>query len=223
MSDNYVFRKRAAVLSAHVLHLDDVDSTPDKARRKLLAKHHKTLIKNVAKNHGRIVRLEGDDMLAVFVDARQATNCAIEFQKHAIARNKGAPAERIVQFRIGLGLGDIAVRADNIEGDAVAQATALQAAAPADGIWVTGDIPEDLRGRLQVAFSQVPLDEIGAADGADPIAPFSPHAVELDKQAPMRAADYMLPDGRGSIVSLIAPVLGMLLLVVIAWFWLSSK
>jgi len=219
MSDNYVFRKRAAVLCASVFEADNSADIASKARTKLLARHHKTLTKSVVKNHGRIVRVIGGEVMAVFVDPLNAVECAIEFQKQAIARNIDAPPDKVVQFRLGVGLGQIAVDRENITGDAVDYAVTLQNATTPDNVWVSSDVPADLQGRMRVVFTEVQVSDDLDLSTTTLMAPLRAHRIEIDKQAPMRAADYLLPDGRGGILTLIAPISGMLLLVVISIFW----
>jgi adenylate cyclase len=218
MSDNYVFRKRAAVLCANVVSVQGLAEPKIAARRKLLAKRHKTLSQTILKNHGRVVRVLGDEILAVFVDAMHAVNCAIEFQKHAIAHNKNTAFEKRLQFRVGVGLGLIAVDKETIKGDAVDFATALQNAAHPDGVWVSADIPDDLQGRMRVVFSKVDDDVGGDPAAANFMAPIGAHVVALDKQAAMRAVDYLLPDGRGSALTLIAPLAMIIVLILLAYF-----
>jgi len=210
MADNFIFRKRAAVLCLDLASLPGQDQNPDKARQKLLAKRHKTLSKSIIKYQGRIVRVQDTEILAVFVEAQQAVGCAIDFQKHAIARNKNAATDKQAHFRAAIGLGQIAVDKEAIEGEAVTLATGLCAAMPVDGVWVSSEVPDDLAGRLRVVLNEVE-------------APLLAFAVDLSKQPTMRAADYLLPNGRGGWLTLIAPMSAMLILIVIAYFWFASK
>jgi class 3 adenylate cyclase len=219
MSDNYVFRKRAAVLCTSVFEAENSADIASRARTKLLARHHKTLTKSIVKNHGRIVRVIGGEVMAVFVDPLNAVECAIEFQKQAIALNIDAPPAKIVRFRLGIGLGQIAVDKENITGDAVDYAVTLQNATSPDSVWVSGDIPADLQGRMRVVFTEVKVRDDLDLSATNLIAPLRAYRIELDKQAAMRAADYFLPDGRGGLLTLIAPISGMLLLVIISIFW----
>lgn len=223
MADNFILRKRAAVLCLDAPPTLPVTPAMEKARRKLLAKRHKTLSKSIIKHQGRVVRVRGDEILAVFVEAQQAVGCAIDFQKHAIARNKNVAPEKQVHFRAGVGLGQIAVDKETIEGDAVTLATDLCAAMLPDGVWVSSEVPNDLQGRMPVV-----LTEVDAPLAPPPLtSPTSTShgpafAVDLSKQPSMRAADFLLPNGRGGWLTLIAPMSAMLILVVIAYFWFAS-
>ena len=75
---------------------------------------------------------------------------------------------------------------------------------------------------MRVVFSAVQESVVGNGWSTDFVAPIRAHAIDLDKQAPMRAADYLVPSGRGSLWSLLAPIFAMLVLIVIAYFWFGG-
>jgi hypothetical protein len=52
--------------------------------------------------HGRIVKHTGDGFLAEFLSVVDAAKCALEIQTEIAERNKGVPAEKCVELRIGL-------------------------------------------------------------------------------------------------------------------------
>lgn len=106
----------------------------------------------VASRGGRIVKLTGDGALIEFGSAVEALSAAIEFQ-NAMAESEAAQPEanRLV-FRIGVHLGDVIVRDDDIFGDGVNVAARLEAEAAPGGIIVSGAIYEAINGRVKADF-----------------------------------------------------------------------
>ena len=56
---------------------------------------------------GRIIDTAGDGILAEFASVVNAVECAVAIQKTMAERNADVPADRRMQFRIGVNLGDV--------------------------------------------------------------------------------------------------------------------
>ena len=91
----------------------------------------------IAEHHGRIVKLMGDGMLVEFPSVVDAVACAVEIQRGMAERNADVPADRRIEFRIGVNLGDVIVEGDDIYGDGVNVAARLEAIAEPGGIFVS--------------------------------------------------------------------------------------
>jgi adenylate cyclase len=96
-------------------------------------------------NHGRVVDMAGDSVLAVFDTAAGAVTAALGAQK-----SLGASALR---FRIGVHLGDVIEKADGtIYGDGVNIAARLQALAAAGGVTVSDAVRGSVKSRVGASF-----------------------------------------------------------------------
>src|SRR5271155_2095560 len=71
----------------------------------------------IAEHRGRIVKTTGDGLLVEFASVVDAVRCAVEVQREMIARNASVPAERHIEFRIGINVGDIIIEDGDIFGD----------------------------------------------------------------------------------------------------------
>ena len=110
----------------------------------------------------------GDGFLVEFASAVAAVNCAIELQEALARRNLGAPADRQVQVRIGIHLGDVLRRGDDIVGDGVNIAARVEPLADSGGIAITqqvfdqvyNKIPETLArlGKVELKNIQRPVE-----------------------------------------------------------------
>ena len=83
----------------------------------------------VTAHGGRIVGTAGDSLLADFVSVVDALNCALEMLRAAKSLNDAIPAERRLELRLGVNLGDVIVDGGDIFGDGVNIAARLQALA----------------------------------------------------------------------------------------------
>ena len=56
----------------------------------------------IAEHSGRIVKTTGDGLLVEFASVGDAVRCAVEVQREMITRNAAVPAERRIEFRMGI-------------------------------------------------------------------------------------------------------------------------
>ena len=80
----------------------------------------------LAEHGGRLVKTAGDGLLAEFPSAVDAVQCAMEVQGELNLRNARAPEQRRMDFRIGINVGDVMIRGDDLFGDAVNVAARLE-------------------------------------------------------------------------------------------------
>jgi len=106
----------------------------------------------IAEHRGRIVKTTGDGMLVEFASVVDAVRCAVAVQQGMAARNADVPADRRIEYRIGINLGDIISDDNDIYGDGVNVAARLEALAEPGGICVSGVVRDQVRDRLDLAF-----------------------------------------------------------------------
>jgi adenylate cyclase len=92
------------------------------------------------------------DMLAEFASVVEAVNCAVEIQTGLKAENGNLPAERRMEFRIGVNLGDVMVEGPQIYGDGVNVAARLEGLADPGGICISGTAHDQVRDKLGLAY-----------------------------------------------------------------------
>src|SRR5580658_3239555 len=80
----------------------------------LLAQHDQLLRSVFPRFRGREVKTMGDSFLVEFESALEAVNCAVEIQRELHRRNAGLPADRRVEVRIGVHVGDVIRRGGDI-------------------------------------------------------------------------------------------------------------
>ena len=130
-------RKIAAILVADIVGYSRLaGADEDRTLSRLRGLRSDLIDPAIAAHHGSIVNRTGDGSLIEFRSVVDAVRCAIEIQHGLVDRNAGVPAERRIEFRIGVHLGDVVEEADgDLMGDGVNIAARLEGiAAPGAAI-----------------------------------------------------------------------------------------
>src|SRR6516162_6968365 len=156
MTEERVERRLTAILAADVAGYSRLMGLDEEGTLAGL----KTLRREVAdpkiKEHrGRIVNTTGDGLLSEFASVVDAVRCAVEVQREIAARNTGVQADRRIDFRIGINLGDIMIDENDIFGDGVNVAARLEALAEPGGICVSRVVRDQVRDKLAIPFEDM--------------------------------------------------------------------
>ena len=156
MSGGRVERRLAAILAVDVAGYSRLRGEDEEGTLAALRTVHRELgDPKIAEHRGRIVKTTGDGLLAEFASVVDAVRCAVEIQREMFARNTAAPAERRIEFRMGINVGDIIVEDGDIFGDGVNIAARLEALAKPGGICLSAAAHEQVRDRLAIAFDDL--------------------------------------------------------------------
>jgi TolB-like protein/class 3 adenylate cyclase len=102
-------------------------------------KAHRNAIYPVILNHGgRLVKNTGDGFLLEYPSVVGALQSSIEIQTLMAERNARLPADRLMQFRLGVHMGDVMADEDEVFGDGVNIAVRLESMATPGGVAVSG-------------------------------------------------------------------------------------
>ena len=111
-------RRLAAIMTTDVVSYSRLMEEDEAGTLAALQAHRQELIDiKIAEQHGRIVKLMGDGALVEFASVVDAVACAAAIQRGMAERNAEVPAERRMEFRIGINLGDVIIEGDDIYGD----------------------------------------------------------------------------------------------------------
>jgi adenylate cyclase len=166
-------RKIAAILAADVVGFSRLaGADEDRTLARLRALRSDLIDPTVAVHNGRVVKRTGDGALVEFHSVVDAVRCAIEVQNSMVERNAGLPAERRIEFRIGIHLGDIVEESDgDLMGDGVNIAARLEGIAQPGAICLSEDAYRQVKARLSLSVND--LGETQLKNIADPIRVYS--------------------------------------------------
>ena len=131
-------RRLAAILAADVAGYSRLIGADESGTLQGLEAIRAELIyPTIAEHNGRLVKTTGDGLLVEFSSVVDALLCATELQAGMAQRNADVPADRRIEFRIGINVGDVVVEDGDIFGDGVNVAARLEGLADPGGICVS--------------------------------------------------------------------------------------
>jgi hypothetical protein len=169
------------------------------------------------------VSTAGDSVLAEFSSAVEAVRCAVEIQDALKTRNDSLPEHRQMHFRVGVNLGDVVVKNEDLLGDGVNVAARLETMAEPGGICISSSVYDQITGKLDLGFQDIgeqslknisrPIRVYRVSGAATPLRP-APSAA-LARPAP--GAHNLVPWAIGAVVAAV-------IVAAVAWQggWLRS-
>ena len=109
----------------------------------------------IARHDGRIFSTAGDSVVAEFASPVEAVRCAVEIQEELRVRNAELPDDRKLRFRIGINVGDVMAKGDDLFGDGVNVAARLEGLAEPGGICLSGSVFEQVKHKLSLGFDDI--------------------------------------------------------------------
>jgi adenylate cyclase len=156
MADPIAMKRRlAAIFAADVEGYSRLMGADEVATLDALSERREILDGLIATHGGRIANTAGDSVLAEFGSAVDAVRCAMEAQGALAKANSTLPENRQINFRMGVHVGDVMVRAGDLFGDGVNIAARLQTLASAGGLCVSGVTYDQVRKILPLSFTDL--------------------------------------------------------------------
>ena len=173
----------------------------------------------IREHRGRIVKTTGDGFLVEFASVVDAVHCAVEMQREMALRNADLPAERRVEFRIGINLGDIISEDDDIYGDGVNVAARLEALAEPAGICISRVVRDQIRDKLPYMFED--MGEQQVKNIVRPVRAYSlsPQAVAATEASPAAAGLTRRGVRRSHVVIAASAAAAIAILAAGWWAW----
>jgi adenylate cyclase len=187
-----VSRRLVAVFAADVEGYSRLMGADEVGTLKGLTERRAILDRIIGEHRGRIANTAGDSVLAEFGSAVDAVQCAVEAQTALAEANTGVTPDKHINFRIGVHIGDVMVRAGDLFGDGVNIAARLQALAKPGGVCISGATYDQVRKVLPMIFVDLGVQQVKNIQ--DPVSAYqvgSPS--ETRGAAPARVAEAESP------------------------------
>jgi len=160
MSADIEQRKLAAIMFTDMVGYSALSQRDDKLALELLEEHRRLLREIFPRFHGTEIKTIGDAFLVEFNSALEAAQCAIEIQRALGHRNHDVPAERHIELKIGIHIGDVVHRDGDVYGDGVNIASRIEQLAGAGGICVSMDVERQIRNAVETRFEKLAPTEL---------------------------------------------------------------
>ena len=156
MSGERVERRLAAILATDVVGYSRLMGEDEEGTLAALKTLQRELIDpRVKENCGRLVKTTGDGALVEFASVVDAVRCAVEVQRAMAERNADIPAQRRIELRVGINLGDIIIDEGDIYGGGVNLAARLESLAEPGGICVSRVVRDQVCDKLDLSFEDL--------------------------------------------------------------------
>jgi class 3 adenylate cyclase len=208
-----VKRRLTCILAADAVGYSSQMGLDEEGTVRVLSAHRAVIDGIIAFHGGRIMSTAGDSVLAEFSSAVEAVRCAVEIQEALKTRNDSLPDSSRMQFRVGVNLGDVVVKNDDLLGDGVNVAARLESIAEPGGICISSSVYDQITGKLDLGFQDIgeqslknisrPIRAYRVSGTAAPARPATPPRLATPKRGP-------LPWGIGAAVA-------AAIVVLVAW------
>jgi TolB-like protein/class 3 adenylate cyclase len=210
-------RKLTAILYADVAGYSRLTGEDEEGTHRILRAYLDAISQAIKHHNGEVVHYAGDAVLAEFATVVGALTCAVAVQRDLAARNASQPADRTVEFRIGINLGDIIIDRHEIYGDGVNMAARLESLADPGGICISESVRGAVGRKLPLSYEF--LGEQSVKNIAEPVRAYrvllTPQAARAKPEVPKRR-----------LVATAAALVALVIVVVlVAWFkpWRPSE
>src|ERR1700743_2612317 len=143
-------RRLAAIVCADVAGYSRMMGADEEGTHAPFTAHRSAIYPIILNHGGRLVKNTGDGFLLEFPSVVGAIESGIAIQRLMAERNSQLPADRLMQFRLGIHMGDVIADEDEVFGDGVNIAVRLESVATPGGLAVSGKAYQEANKHLNV-------------------------------------------------------------------------
>ena len=143
-------RRLAAIVCADVAGYSRMMGADEEGTHAAFKAHRSAIYPIILNHGGRLVKNTGDGFLLEFPSVVGALQSSIEIQTLMVERNGQLPSDRLMQFRLGIHMGDVMADEDEVFGDGVNIAVRLESVATPGGVAVSGKAYQEASKHLNV-------------------------------------------------------------------------
>jgi adenylate cyclase len=153
-------RKLAVIMFTDMVGYSALTQKDEKLALRLLEEHRAIVRPLVTKHDGHEIKTIGDAFLVEFSSALAATSCAIEIQKTLFERSESKPEAEAIRIRIGLHVGDVVYKENDVFGDGVNIASRIEPLAEPGGICLSEDVARQIQNKIDYSLVRLGKGEL---------------------------------------------------------------
>ena len=148
-------RKMAAIFAADVVGYSKLMASNEKLTLFRLKETRKLTDKIINELHGRIFSTAGDSIMAEFASPVDAMDAAINIQREVTKKAQEIKDNILIEFRIGINLGDIMIQDNNLYGDNVNIAARLESISSVGEITISEKVYQEVVDKVDIKFKSL--------------------------------------------------------------------
>jgi adenylate cyclase len=187
MSDPIAVSRRLVAVFAADVEGYSLMGSDEVGTLKGLTERRAILDRFIGEHRGRIANTAGDSVLAEFGSAVDAVQCAVEAQTALAEANSGVAPDKRINFRIGVHIGDVMIRAGDLFGDGVNIAARLQTLANPGAVCISGATYDQVRKVLPMTFVDLGVQHVKNIQ--EPVRAYQVGTPSKAREAPPRALE----------------------------------
>jgi adenylate cyclase len=152
-------RKLAAIMFTDMVGFTALNQSNESRALEVLERHNRLLRPLFHKHDGIEIKTIGDSFLVEFESALNSVLCALEIQEFLHDYNISSSDDWKIKLRIGIHLGDVVRKGNDILGDSVNIASRIQPLAEPEGVCVSEQVFDQIQNKIEY-----PLRELENAD-----------------------------------------------------------
>ena len=146
-------RRLSGIMFTDVVGYSAIMDKNESAAMKLL-ENHKNITKPIIENYnGKILKPQGDGFMIEFSSVVDAVRCGTEIQKGISDYNNDKNEDEKIKLRIGIHMGDLIIKDNDIYGHDVNIASRVEGFSPEGGISISDKVYKDIQGVKDIKTS----------------------------------------------------------------------
>jgi TolB-like protein/class 3 adenylate cyclase/Flp pilus assembly protein TadD len=141
-------RQLAAIMFTDIVGYSALMSKNEKLAMEVLEQNRQIHKDAISKHHGQYIKEIGDGTLSIFQSSFDAVNCALDIQKACCG-------EKDFQVRVGIHIGDVILRDNDVFGDGVNIASRIESSGEPGGIYISERVFEDVKNKSEISVEFV--------------------------------------------------------------------
>ena len=164
VNNSDINRKLAAIMFTDIVGYSKLVQVDEEKALNILDEHNAIVRPILTKFNGNEIKTIGDAFLIQFDSALHALNAGVEIQRQMVSHNAVQSSDKKFKIRIGIHLGDVIFKDNDVFGDGVNIASRIEPLAAPGGICISDQIFSQVRRKSEFEFESLGIPELKNID-----------------------------------------------------------